>query len=144
MTLEERKRLLCESWKQFKQNLKLLKTSIERIKNLDKLDEIQRGEAIEAFLSRYSRTVDLLINKVLRGLDILEMEDTSKKLDIVIRAEKRGFIKDFNVLIEMKDLRNELAHEYVQKRIEEALQYSLEIFIIAEKIENYLKENRYC
>ena len=144
MTLEERKKLFCESWKQFKQNLKLLKTSIERIKNLDKLDEIQRGEAIEAFLSRYSRTVDLLINKVLRGLDILEMEDTSKKLDIVIRAEKRGFIKDFNVLIEMKDLRNELAHEYVQKRIEEALQYSLEIFIIAEKIENYLKENRYC
>jgi hypothetical protein len=48
----------------------------------------------------------------------------------------------------MKDLRNELAHEYVQERlearIEEALQYSLEIFIIAEKIEKYLKENRYC
>jgi hypothetical protein len=32
----------------------------------------------------------MLINKILRGLDLIELEDISRKLDIVIRAEKRG------------------------------------------------------
>ena len=68
-------------------------------------------EVLKTLSNKYGRTVDILINKVLRGLDIIELEDITRKLDIIIRAEKRGFVNDYKILIEMKDLRNELVQE---------------------------------
>ena len=59
----------------------------------------------------------MLINKILRGLDLIELEDISRKLDIVIRAKKRGFIEDYKILIVLKDLRNELVHEYIEENL---------------------------
>jgi len=76
-------------------------------KNLDDLKE-EDYEVLETLCNRFGRTVDILINKILRGLDLIELEDISRKLDIVIRAEKRGFVDDYKVLVALKDLRKEL------------------------------------
>jgi hypothetical protein len=66
-------------------------------------------ESIEAFTSRFARTVDLLVNKVLRGLDRMELLPQGTLLDVVNRAEKRGFIQRAAGLREMKDVRNIIA-----------------------------------
>jgi hypothetical protein len=50
-------------------------------------------ESVEAFCSRFARTVDLLVNKLLRSLDRVELKPEGTLLDVVNRAEKRGFIK---------------------------------------------------
>ena len=76
-------------------------------KNLDDLKE-EDYEVLETLCNRFGRTVDILINKIPRGLDLIELEDISRKLDIVIRAEKRGFVDDYKVLVALKDLRKEL------------------------------------
>jgi len=48
-------------------------------------------ESVEAFCSRFARTVDLLVNKVLRSLDRVELLSPGTLIDVANRAEKRGF-----------------------------------------------------
>ncbi len=70
-------------------------------------------DAIEVLASRFSRTTDFLVNKVLRALDRYELEPEGTLLDVLNRAEKRGLIDSARVLREMKELRNEIVHEYL-------------------------------
>ena len=83
-------------------------------------------ESVEAFFSRFARTVDILLNKVLRSLDRAEMLSQGTLLDVANRAEKRGFVTCAADLREMKDMRNIIAHDYAGAKISEALGYCLE------------------
>jgi len=149
MNFEERLRLFCENWNLYLKSIKWLKISLSRVRELNPQGNwsLEDYEKVETLFARYSRSVDILLNKVLRSLDILELEEPLRKLDIVIRAEKRGFVEDYDLLIEMKDLRNELSHEYVEEalknRLEEVIEKSKQLLEITERIKNYLKENNY-
>ncbi len=150
MIREEAVKIFCENLNLFEKNLKWLKKSYEKAKKID-LDKELTEEDLEVFetlSNRFGRTVGILINKILRGLDIIELEDITRKLDIVIRAEKRGFVDDYKVLIEMKDLRNELVHEYIQEnlieRFKEVLEYTPKLFDITNKLKDYVKKMKYC
>jgi hypothetical protein len=70
----------------------------------------------EAMTSRYGRTTDILINKVLRSLNTVEYIDSGTVIDAVNSAEKRG-IASSQDLRNLKDLRNSIAHEYVTENI---------------------------
>ena len=150
MKAEERREIFCENLKLFNKSIFWLKRSLQRVKSIENFEKLteEQLEIIETLMNRYSRAVDILINKVLRSLDYLELEESSRKLDIVIRAEKRGFVRDYNILIEMKDLRNELAHEYLEERLrdrlEEVMSKSRELVEIADKINRYVQKFRYC
>ena len=129
----------------FKKSLYWLKKVQEKvrdinIKNFQNLNE-EDLEKIEVLFSRFSRAVDMLINRILRGIDILELEDVGTKLDIVIRAEKRGFVDSYETLIAMKDLRNELAHEYVGERLisklDEVKEFSEKLIEIGNRVIEY-------
>jgi hypothetical protein len=69
-------------------------------------------DQFENLTSRYARTVDLLINKILRSIDAVELLDGGSIIDAANRAEKRGIIDSVSDLRDLKDLRNEIAHEY--------------------------------
>jgi len=79
----------------------------------------QQLESAEAFTGRFARSVDLLVNKVLRGLDRMELNPEGSLLDIIHRAEKRGLVGRAQDLREMKDVRNMIAHEYAGARAAE-------------------------
>ena len=150
MKAEERREIFCENLKLFNKSIFWLKRSLQRVKSIENFEKLteEQLEIIETLMNRYSRAIDILINKVLRSLDYLELEESSRKLDIVIRAEKRGFVRDYNILIEMKDLRNELAHEYLEERLrdrlEEVISKSRELVEIADEINRYVQKFRYC
>ena len=84
----------------------------------------------------------MLINRILRGIDLLELEDGGSKLDVVIRAEKRGFVESYEELTALKDLRNELAHEFIGERfvdkLSEVLESSEKIIEIADRVMDYI------
>ena len=90
--------------------------------NLAGVDEHQL-ESIEAFASRFARTVDLVVNKVLRSLDRAELLPEGTLLDVVNRAEKRGLIARAADLREMKDVRNIIAHDYAGAKMAEIFVY---------------------
>ena len=66
----------------------------------------------ENLTSRFARTTDLIVNKVLRSIDSVEFLEAGSAIDAANRAEKRGIIDSVSRLRDLKDLRNEIAHEY--------------------------------
>jgi hypothetical protein len=138
-----RKELFLKNLEDFKRNIHWLVRSLEKAKEIDisSLEE-EDIEKIEVLFSRFSRSVDMLINRILRGIDLLELEDGGTKLDVVIRAEKRGFVESYEELIALKDLRNELAHEYIGERfvdkLSEVLESSEKIIEIADRVMDYI------
>jgi len=73
---------------------------------------VEEFNNFENLTSRYARTTDMLVNKVLRSIDTVEMEDIGTIIDIMNRAEKRGIVSSAELLRAVKDLRNSIAHEY--------------------------------
>ena len=69
-------------------------------------------DKLENLASRYARTTDMLVNKVLRSIDTVESEDIGTVIDIMNRAEKRGIVPSADLLHTIKDLRNNIVHEY--------------------------------
>lgn len=83
-------------------------------------------ESAEAFTGRFARSVDLLVNKVLRGLDRVEMQPEGTLLDVIHRAEKRGLLTRPEDLRAMKDIRNIIAHDYAGAKAAEIFNYCRE------------------
>jgi len=102
---------------------------------------IEEFEKFEVLASRYARTTDMLVNKVLRSIDTLELEDIGTPIDIMNRAEKRGIVESAEVLHTIKDLRNNIVHEYqiekVAKFFGDIVKYSPVLLEIIKKVNNY-------
>ena len=72
----------------------------------------------ETLTSRFARAVDFLIRKIYRSIDAIELEDQGTIIDIVNRAHKRGLFDEIERVKEMKALRNEIVHEYVDQDLD--------------------------
>ena len=111
---KESEELLRQNIATLQNALHWLARSYERCKDI-KIDKELTEEELDAFenlTSRYARTLDILINKVLRTIDIVELEEPGTIIDIINRSEKRGIITNAYRVRELKDLRNEIVHEY--------------------------------
>jgi uncharacterized protein YutE (UPF0331/DUF86 family) len=97
--------------------------------------------AFEAMTSRYARTTGMLVNKTLRSIDRIESEDTGTIIDIMNRAEKRGIVTSAELLHNIKDLRNSIAHEYVTENVahffSKVLEYTPLLNTIIKKLDDY-------
>ncbi len=98
-------------------------------------------DAYENLSGRYARTVDVIISKVLRSIDAVELEDGGTLIDVVNRAEKRGLVASADLLRDRKDLRNDIVHEYETDDLRGLFRQVLEatplLFSIAEAIDRY-------
>jgi uncharacterized protein YutE (UPF0331/DUF86 family) len=100
-----------------------LKRSYNICSSLESKESFSEEEfdSLEAMSARYSRVIDILIQKVFRSIDHIEMEKQGSIIDVVNRAEKRGIICSVDQVREMKDLRNEVAHEYITDELDATL-----------------------
>jgi uncharacterized protein YutE (UPF0331/DUF86 family) len=78
-------------------------------------------DAIESLTSRFARTSDILIQKIFRSTDKVELEDQGTMIDVVNRADKRGLFQSVDQIREIRDLRNKIAHEYSKEDLEKLL-----------------------
>ncbi|RME17801.1 MAG: hypothetical protein D6797_01640 [Bdellovibrio sp.] len=106
-TLKQILEALKESKKTLNHSLKLCsgleKKSSYSLEDLDKL---------EALTSRFSRVSDILIQKAFRAIDDIELVDSGSILDRIQRAHKRELIESADEFIQIRELRNSIAHEY--------------------------------
>jgi hypothetical protein len=99
-------------------------------------------DSFENLVSRFARTVDLLINKVFRSIDRVELEDAGTTIDVVNRASKRGLIESPEEARILKELRNEIAHEYTSRELKDLFS---DIFKTTPKLLTMIaKTNSYC
>ncbi|MDR2535094.1 MAG: hypothetical protein LBD29_03570 [Treponema sp.] len=97
-----------------------VKRSYEQCQQIGIKEKFSKGEfdKFENLTSRYARTTDMLVNQTLRSLDNVEMVESGTIIDVMNRAEKRGIVTSAETLHTLKDLRNEIVHEYQIEQIE--------------------------
>ncbi|HHX60837.1 MAG TPA: DUF86 domain-containing protein [Epulopiscium sp.] len=120
----------------YKQELELLTNSAQVLqRSYDICEKIgikedytfDEHDRFEALTSRFARTSDILIQKTLRLIDIIELENTGSIIDRLHRAEKREIIASAEEFKNIRRLRNNIAHEYTQLDLERMFQQVLEI-----------------
>ena len=111
------------------------------IKNEYKPEEM---DAFETLCSRFSRSIDYLIRKVFRSIDDVEFENQGTLIDVINHAEKRRLIESIEKMREIKEIRNEIAHEYIQKRLQNLFSDVLEntptVLTMMKKTINYCRK----
>ena len=104
---------------QLKQAEKHLKISYQRCQEIGLEGSHSEDHLIEfeALTGRFARLVDMLIHKFFRAIDTVELVDVGTLIDTMNRAEKRGLVDSALELRALKDLRNDIAHEYLDKKL---------------------------
>jgi hypothetical protein len=76
-------------------------------------------ESLDALTSKFARVSDIFTQKVLKSLVLLTREDAPTFIDRMNLCEKLGVITSAADLIEIRDLRNQIAHEYLSENLTE-------------------------
>lgn len=99
----------------------LLDTDRRLFGNLFTIEEAQKIEAdpilaerLDAFVSRLGRLQDTVGDKLLPALLIALAEKTGPAIDNLDRAEKFGLIESTDAWMEIRKLRNQMVHEYIE------------------------------
>lgn len=81
--------------------------------------EPEQLESFESFTGRFARLSDILIQKIFRLVDELDLDSQGTVRDRINRAEKKELIASADVFIEIRVVRNDIAHEYLPEAIRE-------------------------
>jgi len=103
--------------------------------------DLNQLESFEALTARFARLGDLMIQKVLRTISILALEDIGTIRDRINWAEKGGLIESAEDFVQIRMLRNEIAHEYKSESIvdifERVMALTPALLDAVERIEKY-------
>ena len=101
--------------------LHLLDTDGRLFGDLFTLDDARQIEAdpilaerLDAFVSRFGRLQDTVGDKLLPALLSALAESLGPAIDNLDKAEKFGFIASADAWMEMRRLRNQMVHEYIE------------------------------
>jgi hypothetical protein len=92
----------------------------------------EEQESFDSFTSKFARTSDIFIQKVLRTIWLLFHEPAIPLIDLANRCEKEGIIPSADILVEIRDLRNQIAHEYLPEALKAMLP---EVFRLTAELE---------
>lgn len=138
---------LAETIDQLKDAAKHLAISLKRCSEIESNETEVALIEFEALTSRFARATDILIHKVYRTIDHIEFIDGGTLIDVMNRAEKRGLIDSIHEMRIFKDLRNDIAHEYIAERIQivhqEVLQQIPKLLELIERAVSYCQKYRY-
>jgi len=135
--------VLRENLEGMRKSLAWLKRSHEKCSRIGVKQRYLEDEFddFENMSNRDARTLDVIVNKVFRSIDAVELEDGGTLLDVVNRAEKRGIVDSAERVRGLKDLRNDIVHEYetddLPALFPQTLEAIPELFAIAEETETY-------
>jgi len=112
--------LLQEELSGLKQAAEHLDYSRLRCLDLVGLDDLppEQLERLESLTSRFARLADLLIQRIFRLIDDIELVGGGTILDRLYRAEKHGWASAAD-LIKIRELRNLIAHEYATDQMKD-------------------------
>jgi hypothetical protein len=86
--------------------------TVERAESLAKDTDL--AERVEAFVGRFGRLQDTLADKLLPALLAALGEPVSAQIDNLDRAERLGWIDSTDQWMTIRQLRNQMVHEYME------------------------------
>jgi len=103
--------------------------------------DLEEQESFEALTARFARAADILTQKALKTLFALLQEDIRTRIDAANFAEKIGIIESADRLLNIRELRNQIAHEYVRQNLNaifmDVLRYVPELKTVIGNLKNY-------
>ena len=75
------------------------------------------AERLDAFVSRFGRLQDTVTDRLLPALLQAMAEPRGAALENLDRAEKLGWLDSADQWLEMRKLRNQMVHEYIEDRV---------------------------
>jgi len=136
---EKLKLLLHENMQHLRSASAQLAVSYQRCKVISLVDSelsLDEQEKFEALTSRFARLADLIIQKTIRLIEHIELENSGSLLDRINKAEKKGFIDSAEQFIEIRQLRNSIAHEYDPNSLLQIFKNCLDYTCVRSKCEN--------
>jgi len=115
MKNDNQTKILSENKKFLEESVYWLKRSFTICNEKFKIEDLSEEgfDAFESLTSRFARTTDILFNKVFRSIVYLEEGTVNTWLDTLIYMEKQGLISSTEDARLVKELRNDIVHEYV-------------------------------
>lgn len=125
---ELNRRLLQEELKLLQKATDTLQLSIDKCNQLIIKEEysFEDMESFDSLTSKFGRTSDLFTKKTLRTIWLLLHESFAPFIDLLNKAEKMNLIQSADQLIEIRDLRNQITHEYIPEAITDLIPDVLE------------------
>lgn len=120
--------------------------SYEKCRKIGLKDEytFEELESFDSLTSKFARTSDIFTQKVLVTLFKVLREEGETFLDRANLAEALSLITSADDMVSIRDIRNQISHEYKQERIEELFEAVFDIMdtLVAslEKTKNYIVE----
>jgi len=74
---------------------------------------LREMDAFEALTARFARLNDIIIQRVLKSIHLIDLDEANTIRDSINLAEKKNLIKSAQEMIEMRELRNSIVHEYI-------------------------------
>ena len=124
---------LKENFTQSDEAAKHLFDSVERCKNFILNNDYSDDQLIEleALTARFARMSDLLMQKVFKTIDEIEGTTPGTVRDRLLQAEKKSIIDNADDFMEIRKVRNRIAHEYEMDALKD-------IFLFAHKNAHFL------
>lgn len=85
---------------------------MDRVKQMD--TDVDLAERVDAFVGRFGRLQDTLGDKLLPMLLTALGEKPGASIDNLDRAERLGFIDSADEWMNIRNLRNQMIHEYIE------------------------------
>lgn len=145
---EKAKRLLIDELALLENAKDILLYSYKKCELIDDKKKLTQKEtdAFELLASRFSRLSDIVIKKIFRLIERIDLEDKGTVRDAINLAEKKNLIADADSFIEIREVRNSFAHEYIQEVVSQIFVkvYSLTPVLLdsVKRIRDYCK-NKY-
>lgn len=127
--------LLRYNWKLLQNSLDSLELSVEKCKRIRKKTDysFEEMESFDSLTSKFGRTSDIYTQKVLRGIWLLLHESYVPFIDLLNKAEKTGIIDSADKLLEIRDLRNQIAHEYIPEVLNDLVNEVIGLYPLFQK-----------
>lgn len=84
-------------------------------------------DVFENLASRFARLNDIILQKILRSIHSIDLDDANTLRDSINLAEKKDLIEDAVEMIEMRELRNSIVHEYIPEVVKNIFIKSMEL-----------------
>ncbi len=100
---------------------------------------LDEQESFEALASRFARSSDILTQKVIKTLFILMQEDIKTIIDGANFLEKLEIIGNSDDLLNIRAIRNQIAHDYIKDDLNGFYQEIIDFFPMLNKIADAVK-----
>ncbi|MCL5267967.1 MAG: hypothetical protein M1469_07680 [Bacteroidetes bacterium] len=105
---------LKKDWALLKRSEESLQISLKKCKaiGIKNVYSFEESESFDALTSKFGRTSDMFTQKILKTAFLILREEAQTFVDRANMAEKLGMTSSTDSILQIRDLRNSIAHEY--------------------------------